>query len=465
MHRLHAVTNLLDHPSPAHLLALLALTVIVACLLWLVARLDVSLIFSIGFALESFSGNWKYIPFPVPVDRVILVLALLILFLRGAGTIGAYKVRIQPIHFLLFGVAVYVIANALWFGTLTSSYGFYALLDRLGVIPFLMYTLAPVLFGTERQRNYLLVILVALGVYLGVDALLEGAGVTSLVFPHYITNDSIGITAGRARGPFLASDAMGLALFDCSVFSAIALKSWRSGISRAICKGVILLGAIGIFFTLTRSVWIGGVLGVVAGMAVDRNLRRHLPKVLVLGVVAVVAALLLVPGLSTKVDGRVGTKSSVWDRYNTNDAAVRVIEAHPLFGIGWQTFETKGVAYLRQAGSYPLTGEGLEVHNVFLSHFAEIGIFGGLLWALALFSGVGGSLLRRGPPELLPWRIGLLSMVIVFLVVANLGPLSYPLPNLLLWLMAGIVARDRNSVVRDEEEDVRSDRVPVQTAK
>jgi O-antigen ligase len=152
--------------------------------------------------------------------------------------------------------------------------------------------------------------------------------------------------------------------------------------------------------------------------------------------------LALVPGLSGKADDRINEKSPVWDRYNTNAAAIRMVEARPVFGFGWQTFVEKGPDYLRQADAYPLTGAGLEVHNVFLSHLAELGIVGTALWALALFGAVGGAIVRRGPPEIYPWRIGLLAVFICFLIVANLGPLSYPFPNVLLWTWAGVAGSE-----------------------
>jgi hypothetical protein len=41
---------------------------------------------------------------------------------------------------------------------------------------------------------------------------------------------------------------------------------------------------------------------------------------------------------------------------------------------------------MRQQPGYPITGTGREVHNVFLSHAAELGIPGLLLW-LAAFGG------------------------------------------------------------------------------
>ena len=128
----------------------------------------------------------------------------------------------------------------------------------------------------------------------------------------------------------------------------------------------------------------------------------------------------------------------MWDRYNTNNAAIRMIKARPLFGFGWQTFPTTGPDYMRQADTYPITKSTLEVHNVFLSHAAELGLVGSILWLGAFLSAVGGALLRRGPPELRLWRIGLLAIFAAFVSVAMFGPLSYPFPNALMWTWAGI---------------------------
>jgi putative inorganic carbon (HCO3(-)) transporter len=448
MSRLHSLIQVLTHPTPANLLIALALLVVGVSALTFLTTLDITAVFAIGIALECFSGNWKYIPFPIPLDRACLAFGFLLLILRGTRRMSLRRIVLRPVHFLLFAVVAYVGANALAAGTLTGSHGFYALLDRLGVIPFLMYTLAPTLFGLERKRNILLVAMVALGLYLGTNALFQGVGLNSLVLPHYITNNSIGITTGRSRGPFIASDAMGLALFDCSVFAVIALTVWKDRYARLLCYLVVFLGALGILLTLTRSSWIGSVLGTVVAMMCHPRLRRHVVKVLVGGAVGVGVALVAIPGLASKAGGRAGTTASVWDRYNTNDAAIRAVEAKPLFGIGWQTFETSGIGYLREAATYPLTGEGLEVHNVFLSHFAELGVVGALLWILALLTAVGGAIVRPGRPELFAWKVGLIAIFTMFLVVANLVPLSYPLPNLLLWLTAGIVSIDRNSVSR-----------------
>jgi putative inorganic carbon (hco3(-)) transporter len=412
-----------------------------------------TVLLSLSIVAEIFSGNWKYIHVPLGGDRILLGLGVVCLVLGGTAAVAKRKLRPRPIHGLLLVTAVFALGSAIAAHTITQSTGQFALLDRLGLIPFLMFCLAPLVFGQAKQRNYLLAALVVIGGYLGVTALLEGVGLTSLTLPSYIRDPNLGIHFGRARGPFLESAADGLSMYMCAVAAAVGLKVWSSRGARWACGAVILLCGLGVVFTLTRAVWIAAVVGTLVALLVSPRTRSLVAPAVILGALALLAVLFLVPGLSTKVQGRTQDQQPVWDRYNTNAAAIRMVEAKPVFGFGWQTFITKGVPYIRQSSSYPLTGAGIEVHNVFLSHAAELGLTGSALWTLALFSAVGGAILRRGPPELAPWRVGLVAIFIAFLVVANLGPLSYPFPNLLLWTWAGLVGANHFLVPRGADEE------------
>ncbi len=90
--------------------------------------------------------------------------------------------------------------------------------------------------------------------------------------------------------------------------------------------------------------------------------------------------------------------------------------------------------------TYPGIGVGQGVHNVFLGNASELGIPGAVLWACGLVLAIGGALVRRAPPELEPWRIGLVALAAQWLIVANLTPLPWAFPTLVLWTWAGVVA-------------------------
>ena len=436
------VASLRSIHSPGQLATLLAALAIAALIIdTVLRRASAALVLSVAVALQCFSGYSHHLGFPIGPDRVCLVLGLGMLAReRHRARAAGREVPDVPwglVHLVLAMVVGWAVVSAVFAHTFQSSVGFYALLDRLGVVPFVLFTLAPVAFPTERERKVLLTTLVCLGLYLGVVAFAEIVHLNALVWPRYILNPNLGIHVGRARGPFLEAVANGLAMFECGIAAAIAFGKWRTRAARAVAAAVILLCGAGILFTLTRAVWLAALAAPVA-MVTYRPLRRLLLPAMVVGAVGFVVALAFVPGLSSQVHRRTNDVSPVWDRYNTDAAAVRIVVAHPLTGVGWERFVAVSDDWIRQAGSYPLTGTGIEVHNVLLSHAAELGLPAAMLWLIALALAVGPGVLRRSPRELAPWSVGLLAVSVNWALVAAFGPLSYALPNSLLWLWAGL---------------------------
>jgi hypothetical protein len=162
------------------------------------------------------------------------------------------------------------------------------------------------------------------------------------------------------------------------------------------------------------------------------------------GAVAALAGLLmLVPGMAPTLIERLTTERSVFDRQNTNAAALRAIAAHPLDGIGWVRFLREGTDWVRQADGYPVTNVDIEIHNVVLSRAAELGLIGAALWVWCVVAGPGMALLRRSPDrDLGDWRLVFLGYACVWGVCIMVSPVPYVLPNNLLWLMAGFLSRE-----------------------
>jgi putative inorganic carbon (hco3(-)) transporter len=404
---------------------------------------------SLAIGAEIFSGNWELMGLP-PLDRLLFLAAGAVVLWYGGRASFTGTLRARPIHAVLLCTATYAIVSSIGAGTLSDSRARFALLDRLGLLPFVMFVLAPLVFGEARNRDILLKTLMCVGTFLGAIAIFEGLGLDQYVFPRYIRDVAAVDLSGRAGGPFTESGANGLAMFMCLVAAAVGLATWKSARLRIWCYAVIVICLAGIVFTLTRAVWIAAASSAVAGLAFMPRTRKLILPIAVATAVAVAAMLTFIPDLQFEASNRVADQQPIWDRLNTNRAAIEMVKARPLFGSGWQTFRQEGPSYMWQADTYPLSGAGLEVHNVFLSHAAELGLLGGLLWLAALLGAVGGAILRRGPPELLAWRAGLLAVFIAFVVSANLNPLSTAFPNLLLWTWAGVVAREHFLVARLE---------------
>jgi putative inorganic carbon (HCO3(-)) transporter len=392
----------------------------------------------LALVLNMFAGNWSYLGVPVPLDRGMLVLAIVLLVLdqRPWSLTG---VRWSWVHAVMGLLVLLATASALFHGTLQTSYGAYALLDRL-VIPFTLLTVAPVVFRTAGQRDLVLKTLTVVGAYLGLVALAGAVGLDGVVFPRYINDPSVGIQYGRARGPFVESEAMGIVLCQCG-FAAAVLATRTQRAWRAVSIVVVVLAPLGVLLTLTRSVWVGTAVGVALAMVVDRRLRRWVPVVLVAGAMATLLALAVVPGLAASASDRAGTSRSVDDRLNTNDAALRIIEREPLFGVGWVEFIAVNSEFVRQADSYPITNTAIEVHNVALGRAAELGLPGGALWVLCVLGGPVQAALRRvrAPNDLQSWRLVLLGSTTCWLTATLLSPVPYPMANNLAFLLAGVV--------------------------
>ena len=211
----------------------------------------------------------------------------------------------------------------------------------------------------------------------------------------------MGIQWGRARGPILESTGDGFCTFVGGTAAAVGLKLWKTTWVRGVCLAALALDLATLFFTLTRSVWIGALSGIIVAMMLSRRSRRVLIPGLVVGAVVVGVTLAASPTLRTDVVGRAESQSPVWDRQNTDLAALRILTEMPLSGVGWENFINVAPNYMVQQPGYPLSGYGIEVHNVFLSHAAELGIPGLLLWLMGFLGAVRRGLLpgtARGAP-------------------------------------------------------------------
>jgi O-antigen ligase len=389
---------------------------------------------SVGLSLEIFSGNFNHMGSPIGLDRVVLVVGIVAAIVRALRA-RPRQLHIWRIHIALAAIALYAILSALYAHQLTTNVAFFGLIDYLGLIPFALFWVAPAAFASAWERNVLLVCLTVVGLYLGVISILEITGPQALVIPPYIDDPHVGIHFGRARGPFVEAAGNGLAMYICIVASALALRLWKR--RRWLPALTIAVCSIGIVFTLTRQVWLAAVVSVCLTMLLQPGLRPWLVPTMVTGAAGVVLLLLVVPGFQARATSRLGDKSPVWDRLNSDAAAARMVAERPLTGWGWYSFAGTSPRFYRLAADRPLTTVG-RVHNIFLGYAAELGVLAMLIWAGTLLYAVVGGLRLRGPPDLDLWRVGLLAVALAWLVVANFTPMGYAFDHAALWLWAGL---------------------------
>lgn len=397
---------------------------------------------STGLAFSVFSPFWKEMGIPIGLDRVLILTGLLAVLLRAPASRNRPPLEWGLVPRLLSVAILWAAASSILAGTILTIRGYPNLLDRIGIIPLLVFLTAPMVFRTERQRQVLVGTMVALGAYLGITALFEILKLDGLVYPRYILDPSVGLAEhiDRARGPFAQSVGNGMALYSCAVVAAIAAATWKGRRSRIFAVAVLALCLAGTLFTLTRSIWLSAVVATLVTVLYSPELRRFTVPILVVGAVAAAGVLAFVPGLSGEAGQRSANERSIWDRYNINGAALNMIEERPLLGFGLGSFETESLPRYRQADTFPLTGIGRVAHNTFLSNLAELGLIGTTLWILPMLVLIRQSLRRRGPPELRLWQLAFLAITIQWFIVANFVLISYPFANLLPWVMGGVVA-------------------------
>jgi hypothetical protein len=304
---------LLQGDNLAPTITVVVAVTVVAAALW---ELPPAVMMCAAIGLTVFSGNWSTLGlpgFPFLPDRLLLVGVLLAILLRAPGARRLTRPQVRPVHILLLVTVLYATVSAAAAGTLGTEAGAFSLLDLLGAVPYLMLFIAPVVFHGPRERQWLLITLIAIGAYLGVTAIFESLGPSSLVFPHYIVASDLSF-GGRAGGPFRASDTEGFATFACGVAALIAFVQWRGRPARAIALLCACVSMLGCFLTLERGAWIGAVAGLLVVGLAARELRRWLLPAAVLASLALLGLLAVSPSLASRTSSRVNDRLSVWDR-------------------------------------------------------------------------------------------------------------------------------------------------------
>jgi O-antigen ligase len=411
-------------------------------LVYLIWKVDPAYTLSAALVLTACSGNWGEmgIPGALSPDRLLLALAAVSAVTRAPAADRRRILRIKPVHWVLALSVLYVAGSAASVGTLDQQSSLFRLVQAFGVLPFLIFLVAPLAFRTERQRRILLGALVALGAYLGITAILEVTGLRQFLFPRYIANPHVGIHFGHARGPFVQAAVNGFALYLCATASIIAALTWRGAGARAAAQAVAGLCLLGCLLTLQRSVWVGVVLGSLAALLIARDVRRVLAPVLAVAAGAAAVIVLTVPSVSSDFSSVLDDSENVQARQITGGAAIDMVSTKPLVGFGWDRYQAVSPRFLEQPDDSPLSGGELnQLHNLFLSYAADLGLIGLGLWALGLGLGVAGAMATRPAGDLRLWRLGLVPVVIFFLAVASFTPSSAAFPILALWLWIGVV--------------------------
>lgn len=388
----------------------------------------------IGLACNLVNGNSQQLRLPVSPDRLFIPLAFLLLLLDGRRG----RLRWHGVHTLMLALVAWTVGSMMWHGNLFQVVPLFALADRM-VIPMLLFVTAPLFFDRPSHRDLLLKTLTLIGVYLGLTGILEMAA-PDFVVPGYITDPEVGLGYGRARGPFVASDAMGLSAAICAFAAMLLLARVRTSGWRLLAMVAAGAGLTTTALSLTRATWFGAGAGLLIGGLLIPRLRRWIPAAFAAIAGVAVVALVAIPGVADLFASRLGDQNSVDDRLGSNAAALALLHDLPWTGIGWRRFYPDGAEWFRISDDFAMNNVVIEIHNVLLSRAAELGIPAAAAYLLIWVFGPGRSMVGRARGDLFGWRALGAAAFVAWVVTGLLGPLALPFPNYVAWLLAGVAA-------------------------
>ena len=391
-------------------------------------------------------------PVPLTVDRLLLVVVVgQYLIWRRWGLADPKPVGKPEVLLCLFtGMMVLSTFSADY---TDQNYQPLSWLILYYLMPFCVYWIVRQAKLSEKSMAALFVSLTVFGVYLSITSLAEYFQVWALVFPPYIATNAASSTAefvGRARGPFLNPISNGIALSIC-LGAALMIWPRLRRTNQLLMIPLYALFFAAIYATLTRSVWMSGMLtlALVVGLAIPWNWRLPIMGLGLLLSVLVVSTQWerLVEFKRDKNLSAEKTAESVELRPVLAKIAWNVFLDHPLFGCGYSQYKTQHVNYLSDRSSELVLekGRGYIPHNVVFSLLTETGLFGlGMFLAIVVLWAIDAWRLWSNTAAPLEMRQQGLLMIVVLCTYFLNGMFhdvsAVPMANMTLFFIAGVTA-------------------------
>jgi O-antigen ligase len=311
-------------------------------------------------------------------------------------------------------------------------------------IPVMLYWIARQSSFGERQVNRVQTVLVFFGIYLAFTGIFEVMRLWALVYPKHIADPTIGIHFGRARGPMVTAVSYGLYLG--AAFICLWAMRDRLGRFAWLVLGLLTpLFAAGLYYSYTRSSWIGAGLGLLIVLAVS---MRGKARIMTVGGLAACALLVLTLKMDNilyfqREQSSVIAKDSAECRLSFAYVSWKMFEDSPIWGVGFGLFPTAKMPYLMDRVDLPLDEiRPLVHHNTFLCLLTETGIAGLGLFVAVLFCWAYRGWQLSRDESVPPWvrRQATLVLGVMGLYVCQLTfhELSYSvIDNNLMFMFAG----------------------------
>jgi len=371
------------------------------------------------------------------LDRVALFALIFVVLLRTFVVQQSPWIP-GPVTLPIFGLVLLALSSVLAESYEAQNWSLFA---AKWVVPFTLYHLAGLVFQDANSVRRFEIFSILILAYLSLTAVFFLIDARSLIFPRYILDESLGIHADRARGPFLQAVANGVTL---NLLGLIAMDSFRRRRLRGLLA--LLFAAalpVAILATKTRAVWasFAGSLLVVPFFSSSSKVKRACLCILVASGICI-TTFLVFGDTNTSLSDRLQERGPVEFRMGMYAAGWEMFLDKPL--LGWSADSIQPELARRISDFHP---PYFLFHNTYL----EIAVKHGLL-GLALYVWVIIDLFRLGARrrKFVPapdgnfldaefrslWPV----LVIVYLVNASFVVMSYQFVNGLLFTIAGILA-------------------------
>jgi hypothetical protein len=255
------------------------------------------------------------------------------------------------------------------------------------LFPFIVFVFAKNFIRNENEVQIILQTLFFFGVYLSIVAVFEYYNWRQFVFPRYINNPEIGLHLDRARGPMLNAAFNGsgiLAGFICGIH----LLEKKKGFVRVFYQSALVLFFPAIFFTQTRSVYLGALIVLVLFWG---WYDTSFPKWKLVSMPLAVALILVMaysPWLLSKErrEGGIYQTEEIDIRMTLIQKSFFLFSEHPFTGVGLAQFIPASVKEYKGRVSYLAENARTEFqHNHLLGLAVELGAGGFAVYLLIVF--------------------------------------------------------------------------------
>ena len=352
---------------------------------------------------------------PVTIGRLLAGLSAVVLLVLLAT--GRLRIPRFPVVTWLpaTGFVLLVVASGLW---ASDASGWLFAIGQAG-LAVLFFAAFALLVRTPEQIAVLLRVYVCGSVFAALYGLAQAA------------------TTARAEG--LQGDANIYAMYQVAALpAALALASRTSGVRKLLWLASMLPITASVLFSQSRGAYVAFIVTTLVVALLHE--RRRLVVPVALGAAAALGLATTLFGDRYSVEGVADDRAS--GRIDIWLVAWHAFLDHPWTGIGAGNFVGQSIDRLTTepgvelVKSHLFTGQGIEVHNIYLEGLAERGVFGLVtlvVFLLATLYGLAVAATRYRTPVV----TALVPMLVAFSVAAFF--LSVP-NSKLLWMLAGLAA-------------------------